>query len=445
MRFPPTRRGHLGGGAAILALAAGCLAAAAGPAGAAPPDADCDPAGTVTLNTTDFNAGAPVNVSWKVTHVAACSPAITSERMSGPGFSGDEVLPGLTGNRTVTPTQLGTATWILSVTTRSGETELYRASATVNPLAVYHGLAGGALAVTDAVSTEAKVEVNDSAYSTGPAVMSGTSPSLFNVGTDYEGAYQGTDGHLWVTDPAGNATDTGLGMMARTSPAITATGATTFTVAFQASTGNLWTYSAETGGRSAGLAMAPGTSPSATLTSAGVAIAYVNPNGKLSVFDPATGYGGFGAQVAAGTSPAITYIPGLADGYRITYQGTDHQVRTADSSGAQSATPLTAAPGTSPAITTLPSGEIDIAVNSSDGTVQTVTPADAITRTGAAFQAGTSPSIAPAAGGGAVTAWHDLRDEVSTFAPGTGVTSTGLYTGSAGTSPSIAQITSITR
>ncbi len=446
MRFPSTRRGRPGGAVAILALAAGCLVAAAGPAGAAPSVVDCDPAGTIMLNPTTVDVGGQVNVSWNVIHVAGCNPPITSERMSGPGFSGDEVLPGLAGNRPVTLTQPGTATWTLSVTTRFGETELFRASATVNPpqQLVVTGLAGGAVAFADAGSTQTKAEVNEYVPSTGPAVRSGTRPSLFNVGRDYEAAYQGTDGHLWVADPVGTATDTGLGMMAGTSPSITATGGTTFTVAFQANTGYLWIYSSETGGRSVGLAMALNTSPSATLTSAGVAIAYVDPNGKLSVFDPATGYGGFGAPVAAGTSPAITYIPGLADGYRITYQGTDHQARTADSSGVQSATLLTAAPGTSPAITTLPSGEIDIAVNGSDGTVQTVTSTGAITSTGAVFQAGTSPSIAPAAGGGAVTAWQDVSNEVSTFAPGTGVTSTGLNM-FPGTSPSVAQITSITR
>jgi hypothetical protein len=445
MRFPSTRRRRLGGAVAILALAAGCLVTAAGSAGAAPSVVDCDPAGTVMLNPTTVDAGGQVNVGWNVILVAGCNPPITSERMSGPGFSGDEVLPTLAGNRPVTLTQPGTATWILSVTTRFGETELYRASATVNPPPpLVTGLAGGAVAFIDVGSTQTKAEVNEYVPSTGSAVRPGTRPSLFNVGTDYEAAYQGTDGHLWVVDPAGTATDTGLGMMAGTSPSITATGGTTFTVAFQANTGQLWSYSTETGGRSVGLAMALNTSPSATLTSAGVAIAYVDPNGKLSVFDPATGYGGFGAPVAAGTSPAITYIPRLADGYRITYQGTDHQVRTADSSGVQSATLLTAASGTSPAITTLPSGEIDIAVNGPDGTVHTVTSTGALTNTGALFQTGTSPSIAPAAGGGAVTAWQNVRNEMSTFAPGTGVTSTGL-TMFAGTSPSIAQITSITR
>src|SRR5205807_115999 len=102
-------------------------------------------------------------------------------------------------------------------------------------------------------------------------------------------------------------------------------------------------------------------SPSATLTTDGVAIAYVDGNGNLCVSDPTLGFGGYQAPVAAGTSPAITYIPGLKDGYRIVYQAPDHQVRTADSTSSQTApTPLTAAASTSPAITTLPTHEIDI-------------------------------------------------------------------------------------
>jgi hypothetical protein len=164
----------------------------------------------------------------------------------------------------------------------------------------------------------------------------------------------------------------------------------------------------------------------------------------LWVFDPVLGFGGYQAPVAAGTSPAITYVRGLADGYRITYQAPDHQVRTADSTSAQtSPTPLSAAAGTSPAITTLPSGEIDIAVNGSDGTVQILTPTG-ITRTDARFQPSTSPSIAPAAGGGAVTAWQTVSDTVATFIPGTGVTDTHLNM-FLRSSPSIAQITSTTR
>jgi len=198
--------------------------------------------------------------------------------------------------------------------------------------------------------------------------------------------------------------------------------------------------------------MAPNSSPSATMTSAGVAIAYADQNGKLCVFDPVLGFGGYGAPVAANTSPAITYILGLADGYRITYQAPDHLVHTADStSTATPATPLIASVGTSPAITTLPSGEIDIVVSGrnsvsggSDNELRVMASTGVITTLFAASQEGTSPSIAPAAGGGWVAAWQNGFASISTFVLGTGVTGTGLSIDPR-TSPSIAQITSTRR
>ncbi|GHI10074.1 hypothetical protein [Streptomyces cellostaticus] len=452
MSVSSVRGGRLGA-AAVLVLTAGSLAVAAGPAGAAPSApstvADCDPAGNIMLNPTTVVSGGSVNVSWHVVNIAGCNPAIISERISGPGFNGDEAVT-TSGSRTVTLSQPGpsTATWTLSVATRFGETALDEQSATVEPAFTVNGLAGAAIAFPDASGTETKMQIHSEARSTGAPVKSGTRVALFNVGGDYEAAYQGANGDLWVVAPDGTATDTGLGMAAGTSPSITATGASSFTVAFQANTGALWTYSSATGGRSVGFGMAQGTSPSVTLTSAGIAIAYVDPNGNLAVIDPVTGFGGYGtphAPVAPGTSPAITYIPNQKDAYEIVYQAPDHSVRTADYAHAQTfPTLLTAAAGTSPAITTLPSGEIDIAVNGSDGTVQTLTSAGTATTIGFAFPAGTSPAIAPAAGGGAVVAWEDVNNTINTFVTGVGVTRTGVNT-FPGSSPAIAQITSLTR
>ena len=220
------------------------------------------------------------------------------------------------------------------------------------------------------------------------------------------------------------------------------------TVAFQANTTELWTYSTLTGARGLKVAMAPGTSPAATLTSAGVAIAFADPNDNLSVLDPVTGFGGFGsphAPLAPGTGPVITYIPNQPDAYEIAYQDPDHNVRTADSAHAGTfPSPLTAAAGTSPAITTQPNGEIDLAANGTDGLVATW----ALGTTGVigitGYLPGTSPSIAAAPGGGTVTAWHNALDTVSTFQPGVGITDTGL-TEPATDSPTLAQFTSTIR
>jgi hypothetical protein len=450
MGNPSTRRSRFGGAVAVLALAVGSLLTAATPAAAVPSTTPCDwdPAGVIMLSSTTVVSGGQLTVSWNVTGISCPPTAIAPVvvQMSGPGFTGDETVPP-TDSRLVTVTQPGpsTATWILKLKSlkTGGSTDLDTESASVTPLV--NGLAGGAVAFSDFRTTETKAEPNSIVTSTGPPVRSDTSPSLFNVGNNYEAAYQGTDGHLWVVSPTGAATDTGLAMAAGTSPSITATDSTNFTVAFQAPTTYLWTYSSKTGARNVGLSMAPGTSPSATLTTDGVAIAYVDGNGNLCVSDPTLGFGGYGAPVAAGTSPAITYIPGLKDGYRIVYQAPDHQVRTADSTSAQTApTPLTAATGTSPAITTLPTHEIDIAVNGTDLTVHVLASTGAVTNTNAPIRARTSPSIAPAADGGPVVAWQDFTNTVSTFSLGAGVTHTGL-TIAPTSSPSIAQITSILR
>lgn len=436
---------RLAGTAAVLALAVGGLAATAGPAGATttaaatPAASACDPVGTISLTPTGITLGSQVTVSWSTNGLTGCNPAITSVLMAGPGFDSPEQVSSF-GSRTVTPTQAGVAAWTLSIATRLGQTQLDRQTATVSPPPpLVNGLAGGAVAFADSSGTETKAETNSITPSAGLHVMSGTNPSLYNVGSDYEGAYQGTNGDLWVVDPAGTATDLGLGMAAGTSPSITTTGGTSFTVAFQANTGQLWLYRSQTGAASLNLPMAPGTSPSATLTRSGVAVAYTGQNGKLAVFDPVLGFGGYNAPVAPGTSPAITFVVG-GDSYRIAYQAPDHTLRTTDSTTAQTfATGQTLATGTSPAITTLPGNQTVIAFGGSDGTIHTLSSTGAVTGTNAQFLAGTSPSVAPASGGGVVAVWDDINSHLGTFVTGTGVTPTPLVM-AGGSSPSMAQI-----
>ncbi|MEY9857875.1 hypothetical protein ABH935_003488 [Catenulispora sp. GAS73] len=436
---------RLAGAAAVLALALGGLAATVGPADAAtraaatPADSPCDPVGNINLAPVSITLGGQVTVQWTTRGLTGCNPAITSVLMSGPGFDSPEQVSA-SGSRTVTPTQAGTAVWTLDVATRLGQTQLDQQSTTVNPPPpVVNGLAGGAVGFADSSGTETKAETNSITASSGLHVMSGTNPSLYNVGQDYEGAYQGTNGDLWIVDSAGTATDLGLGMAAGTSPSITTTGGTNFAVAFQANTGQLWLYRSQTGAASLKLPMAPGTSPSATLTRSGVAVAYVGQNGKLSVFDPVLGFGGYTAPVAPGTSPAITFVVG-GDSYRIAYQAPDHTLRTTDSTTAQTfATGQTMATGSSPAMTTLSGNQTVIAFGGSDGTIRTLSSTGAVTGTNAQFLAGTSPSIAPAAGGGVVAVWDDINSHLGTFVTGTGVTPTPLVM-AGGSSPSMAQI-----
>lgn len=460
MRFPTTRCGRLGGLVAALALAAGGLVTGAGSAMAAPgaakagsPNAvvDCDPAGSILLNPTTVVSGQTVSVGWNAIQIDGCNPPITSVRMSGPGFSGDEVV-GRSGSRQVTLTQPGpsTATWVLKITTRFGQTSLDTQSVSVvAPVPTVLGLAGGAVSFADPSSRQTTAELHSIAAGNGPAVRSGTRVSIAPVAGDFDEAYQGTDGNLWIVLTGGRAAATGLGMAVGTSPSIVALDSSNVEVAFQANTGALWTYNTLTGvAHSVGFGMAAGSSPAAALTSSGVAIAFANQNGDLCVVDPVTGFGGFGtptAPVAPGTSPAITYILHQTDGYEIAYQAPDHSVRTADfGHSATFPTPLTAAAGTSPAITTLPNGEIDLASAGTNGLV-TDWKLGASNVTGVAtYRSGTSPSIAAAAGGGTVTAWEAVSGNVNTFQAAIGVTDTGLVE-LAGDSPVIAQVTDTTR
>ncbi|MER5638878.1 hypothetical protein ABT095_18180 [Kitasatospora sp. NPDC002227] len=441
MRISSARRGGL---VAALALTAGSLALAAGPATAAA--ALCEPVGTVMVNPNTVMSGGKVAVSWKASGTAGCP--ITSERMSGPGFDGDETVPA-SGTRTVQITQDGpsVASWTLSAANSGGETELYSKSVTVTQYTV-NGLGGAALAFPDDSGTETKVETHARVPGRGAPVSPGTRVALANVGSDYQAAYQGTNGDLWVVAPSGAAADTGLGMAAGTSPSLTATGPDTYTVAFQANNSVLWTYSPATGGRSTGFGMAAGSSPAVTFTSAGVAIAYADQNGNLDVIDPVSGWGGLGtphAPVAPGTSPAITYVPGQKGAYEIAYQAPDHSVRTADWGHAQTfPTTITAAYGTSPAITTLPSGEIDIAANGVEGWTWVLDPGGSAFINGSGYQPGTSPAVAPAAGGGWVVAWTDPGNTLVTSLDGVGPNRTGLIP-YPGASPALAQITGTAR
>lgn len=419
MRNPSTYRGRRVGALAVAAVAAAGLALATGPADAAQAAratpgttvADCDPVGNIFLNpSADVVSGSAVSVSWSTRNVAACNVNV---EMSGPGFAGTEVVSG-SGSRQVLVTQAGpsTAEWTLSIASSRGHTDLASASVLVTaPEPPTDPSVGGAGELVDSTGRATMITGGVTTTSNGPGVQVGSHPSLANVGTHYVSAYTASDGTLWVVDQSGAATDTGQAVRAGTSPSIVAIDGSDYLVAFQGGDTVLRTYSSTGVVNYLGLAMDPASSPSATLTTAGVAIAYVDENGWLSVHDPALGYGGFGVSVADGSSPALTYILGSPDSYRIAYEGTDRVVHTVDSSGAAADTPLTAAAGTDPAITTLPSGQIDIAVNASDGTTKYTTtraPGVAVTiNDPSGFQGRTSPTIAAeASGGGAVVGWQ---------------------------------------
>jgi len=91
--------------------------------------------------------------------------------------------------------------------------------------------------------------------------------------TSWEAAFQGSTGTLWVVNnsyyTSAAATNTGLAMMAGTSPSITGLTNGGYAVAFQGPTGNLWVYDSVSGGTEFGLGMMAGTSPAITVGAGG--------------------------------------------------------------------------------------------------------------------------------------------------------------------------------
>jgi hypothetical protein len=179
-----------------------------------------------------------------------------------------------------------------------------------------------------------------------------TSPAITALTGGYEIAFQADDGHLWTNGTAGNH-DWGPGMMAGTSPAITAA-ATLLTpsgfgyeMAFQAGDGHLWT------------------------------------NGLAGNKD-------WGVTMMAGTSPAITE---LRNGLQLAVQTNSGYMRTFGVGGSYTAG-VAMSPGTSPAITTLADGTYQIAFQANNAGLFTIGPNYGLDDTGLRMMTGTSPSIA---------------------------------------------------
>ena len=122
--------------------------------------------------------------------------------------------------------------------------------------------------------------------------------------TSYPAAFQANTSDLWVVGPQGNV-DTGLGMMANTSPSIAALPNGDHVVAFQANTSNLWVVGPQ-GNVDTGLGMMANTSPSiAALPNGDHVVAFQANTSNLWIVGPQgnvdTGLRG----MMANTSPSI--------------------------------------------------------------------------------------------------------------------------------------------
>jgi hypothetical protein len=142
----------------------------------------------------------------------------------------------------------------------------------------------------------------------GLGMMSGTSPAITILADgSYEEAFQANTGTLWLVNSAGGGSNTGLGMAAGTSPAITALPDGSYEVAFNSSSGSLWTMNPGPGGSDTGLGVAAGTSPAITaLPDGSYEVAFNSSSGSLWTMNPGPGGSDTSLGVENGTSPAIT-------------------------------------------------------------------------------------------------------------------------------------------
>jgi cell wall-associated NlpC family hydrolase len=132
------------------------------------------------------------------------------------------------------------------------------------------------------------------------------------TGGGYQIAFQANTSNLWVTGAAGTA-DTGLGMMAGTSPSITALPNGGYQILFQANTGEMWRYSPQTGIAPVGLGMMVGTSPAV----AALTTAVISSGSTVTI--PSSPYAIYNGKNYAGrviNTPTAGIAAGIAAGFK---------------------------------------------------------------------------------------------------------------------------------
>ncbi|MHA6759553.1 hypothetical protein [Streptacidiphilus sp. PAMC 29251] len=221
-----------------------------------------------------------------------------------------------------------------------------------------------------------------------------------NAAGTFEIAFHAQGDQLWTynsaTGPAPNRE--GFGVMANSSPSVTALSNGGFQVAFAGSDGFLWEYGAAAERRvGAGLDVAPGTSPSiAAASSGGYEIAFHALGDQLWTVDDNVGHPNpDGFHVLTATSPSVTSLP--SGGYQIAFVGLyDSLLWEAGTAGDfRASAGLGVAAGTSPSITAGPYGVgYEIAFHAQGDHLWSVTPDNVGHDLGTALSAGTSPTIA---------------------------------------------------
>ncbi len=236
---------------------------------------------------------------------------------------------------------------------------------------------------------------------TGQAMAQGTDPSITAlVGGGFETAYQGPNGHLWVTGTQGTA-DTGLGMWPGTSPSIAALSDGHYIVAFNAAgSGSLYTYSPGNGGVGTkywGLGVWPGTSPSITgMQNNTYEITFhAAGSGDLWV---AGSYGSYNTGNLVNGSPSIAAINGFSSEYEVAYVSGSNldlcdygTLASGDLHLGMYSSPY---PDAGPAIVGLSGGGYEIAFEANTNLLWT-TGSDGTVNWGTGMYPGSSPAIIP--------------------------------------------------
>jgi hypothetical protein len=266
---------------------------------------------------------------------------------------------------------------------------------------------------------------------TSDVIMPGTSPAIAELSNGtYEIAYQSSTGYLTLFN-SGTVTSTGLPMESGTSPAIASSGGS-YQVAFQYSTGSMWTYTPSAGGTNQFQGMLAGTSPAITaLSSGGYEMAFQANTGILILY----GSGGdinTGLGMKSGTSPSISAAGG---GFEAAMQANTGVLWTYGTNGTADLG-LGMASGTSPAIAGLATGGYELAFQTNTGVLEVYGSA-ADLNTGIGMAASTSPAITAVAGGGYETAIQENTGDFTVWGTAGNVQTNQAMRG--GTSPSIAE------
>ncbi|HET9173138.1 MAG TPA: hypothetical protein VFN97_27165 [Actinospica sp.] len=247
-------------------------------------------------------------------------------------------------------------------------------------------------------------------------------------------AFQANTGFLYTVTPSGT-TNTQLGMLPGTSPAIAST-STGYVEAFQANTGYLYLTSA-TSTWNTQEGMMAGTSPAITaLPGGGWEVAFQDNHGFLYTMDASGNLTDSTEGMKAGTSPSIA---ANGSGYQVAFQSNTGFLYNWSPGGGADDTQLGMMAGTSPSIAELSSGKFVEAFQDNNGFLWTQS-SDGPVDSEEGMMGGTSPAIA-ASGGGYQVAFHANTGFLFTWSPGGGPNDTQLGM-LAGTSPGIVALAS---